>query len=406
MALTDRLNDQTAALAQRFAALTTAPTKARGWQELVGPAPAARSWGEIVGTDQRTPALSWQELRQPSRYTEVLEGFGRISSNYDFLQQGRAARKAQEAATQTATTGQPVTETGGIPPNVARWTQQTQQTFGDLLDPDVMLAIMTNESGGDPTAYNKDGDAWGLFQQVGLGSNDPTTQFAAARKLAEQKLASIKQSYAANGLNPDERTRARDMALAWAGHFDYRTGRPNPSSRDIGSGQTAEQLSAIFLANYDRIKAARRNTQGIPGATGVVASAQQLLGAPYQLGGRRAHPNNPSAGLDCSEFTAWAWEQQGVSLPWNAQQQYNATDRVMVNDLRPGDLVFFSGTNANDPDYITHVGIYIGNGRMINAQDGGVMTADLNSTYWQRHLAGYGRVRGASTPGQGTGRPY
>lgn len=161
----------------------------------------------------------------------------------------------------TDANGNPITdpgltfEGGNSPlPEVAKWAEKTKQTFGDIMDPDVMLAVMTNESGGNPNAYNAAGDAYGLFQQVGLGSYDPDTQFAAARKLAQQKLAAIKQAYAANGLAPDARTQARDFALAWAGHFDYQTGRPNPTSRDVGSGQTAEQLAAIFLKNYDAIK--------------------------------------------------------------------------------------------------------------------------------------------------------
>jgi murein DD-endopeptidase MepM/ murein hydrolase activator NlpD len=158
----------------------------------------------------------------------------------------------------------------GMSPGVAKWAGQAQQTFGGLIDPDVMLAIMTNESGGDPNAYNSAGDAYGLFQQVGLGSNDPNTQFAAARKLAEEKLAGVNAAYAAHGLNPDERTRARDFALAWAGHFDYDTGLPNPNSRDVGSGQTAQQLGDIFLANYDRIKAGRQQA----GAGSVPISAE------------------------------------------------------------------------------------------------------------------------------------
>jgi hypothetical protein len=89
-------------------------------------------------------------------------------------------------------------------PGVAKWAAQAQQVFGGLVDPDVMLAIMQNESGGDPNAYNKAGDAWGLFQQVHLGSNDPNVQFQAARKLAEEKIAGINAAYAKNGLNPDE----------------------------------------------------------------------------------------------------------------------------------------------------------------------------------------------------------
>jgi murein DD-endopeptidase MepM/ murein hydrolase activator NlpD len=160
--------------------------------------------------------------------------------------------------------GQPGGPSTGLEASVARWADQAQQTFGDLGPdvPDVMLAIMTNESHGSPTAYNASGDAWGLFQQVGLGSNDPNVQFQAARKLAQEKLASIARSYAANGLNPDTRTRALDLALAWAGHFDYDTGRANPSSRDIGSGQSAAELSAVFLKNYDAIKNGRASQTG------------------------------------------------------------------------------------------------------------------------------------------------
>jgi murein DD-endopeptidase MepM/ murein hydrolase activator NlpD len=148
----------------------------------------------------------------------------------------------------------------GLSAGVAPWADRTAATFGDLgADmPDTMLAIMENESGGQANAYNAAGDAWGLFQMVGLGTYDLDRQFSAAKQLAQQKLAAIAQSYAANGLSPDERTRARDVALAWAGHFDYATGLPNPTSKDVGSGQTAAQLSAIFLANYDRIKAGKR----------------------------------------------------------------------------------------------------------------------------------------------------
>jgi cell wall-associated NlpC family hydrolase len=328
--------------------------------------------------------------------------FSGLGSKIHDLFAGAFDKDPNKPATPNPPPGGGVTEGSGGPssgmsPGVAKWAGQAQQTFGGLVDPDVMLAIMQNESGGDPNAYNGAGDAWGLFQQVGLGSSDPNTQFAAARKLAEQKLAQINASYAAHGLSPDERTRARDFALAWAGHFDYDTGQPNPASRDVGSGQTAQQLADIFLANYDRIKAGR--TAG--GAGGDWGAG--LIGTPYAIGGLRTHPDNPGAGLDCSEFTAYVWGQKGVTLPWNAQQQYNQTARIEANQLQPGDLVFFRGTNPADPDDITHVGIYVGGGRMINAQDNGVQYADLNSAYWQQHLAGYGRV---SQPTGGGGANY
>jgi murein DD-endopeptidase MepM/ murein hydrolase activator NlpD len=130
-----------------------------------------------------------------------------------------------------------------------------------------MLAIMENESGGDPNAYNAAGNAYGLFQQLNLGSNDPNVQFAAARTLAEEKLAGINAAYAKNGLNPDARTRALDFAAAWAGHFNYGTGQFNPNSYDPGVNQTAQQWAQVFLGNYDKIKAGRQQPQsgaGIP----------------------------------------------------------------------------------------------------------------------------------------------
>lgn len=183
-----------------------------------------------------------------------------------------AATKAAAKGGLPGVTGPPHTGTG-LEPDVARWAQHTQETFGGMMDPDIMLAIMVNESHGNPEAFNRAGNAWGLFQQVGLNSYDPEQQFRGAHNLAQQKLAGIAQSYKANGLNPDERTRARDFALAWAGHFDYDTGTLNPNSRDIGpGGQTAEEYAAIFLGNYDTVKAGRKAGAGGGGTPGSMAA--------------------------------------------------------------------------------------------------------------------------------------
>lgn len=304
----------------------------------------------------------------------------------------------------------------GMTPGVAKWAQQTKQTFGDIqgLDPDTMLAIMTNESGGDPNAYNAaaPGGAWGLFQNVGLGSNDPNVQFQAAHQLAQQKMAAISQSYAAHGMNPDARTRARDFALAWAGHFDYGSGQPNPSSRDVGSGQTADQLTAVFFGNYDKIKAGRTQqtqtgtpTGGGDGTLGSIAApwarkAESVLGMPYTNGGIR-NSGNPADSFDCSSFAGWT-----LGIPrnlWNAQAQYDNTARIGAAQAQPGDRVFFQGTTDNDPSAkpVTHVGIYIGGGKMVQTGGaGGVMISDVNSDYWRSKVYGYGRWQGGTSQGR------
>ncbi len=121
----------------------------------------------------------------------------------------------------------------------------------------------------------------------------------------------------------------------------------------------------------------------------VIATARHYLGVRYVFGG-----TNPSVGLDCSGLVQLVFRQLGIALPRTAQQQYNATSRLTREQLQPGDLVFFARTYADPNDWITHVGIYIGNGQQINAPDEGqvVSIQPVFSGFWGDHFAGGGRV--------------
>jgi cell wall-associated NlpC family hydrolase len=100
------------------------------------------------------------------------------------------------------------------------------------------------------------------------------------------------------------------------------------------------------------------STNGAPApnaaAQAAVDAALSQVGKPYQWGA--SGPNS----YDCSGLTMWAWGQAGVSLPHNSGAQYSATARVDQSDWQPGDLLF-----AGSP--IHHVGMYIGNGQMVEA---------------------------------------
>ena len=110
-------------------------------------------------------------------------------------------------------------------------------------------------------------------------------------------------------------------------------------------------------------------------------------GKPYKYGG-----NSPKTGFDCSGLMQWGYGTQGITLPRTSQEQYNKTTRVERKALQPGDLVFFKGTVPNKSG-ITHVGMYIGNNKFYNASNSGVGEASLDSTYWSKYIAGYGRVK-------------
>lgn len=143
-----------------------------------------------------------------------------------------------------------------------------------------------------------------------------------------------------------------------------------------------------LAAGYDR-----GPTLGAADAgTGVrlLQGAQRYLGVRYVFGG-----TNPATGLDCSGLVQLVYREAGIGLPRTAQQQYDSTARVPESELQPGDLVFFARTYADPHDWITHVGVYVGNGRMINAPQEGDVVREMAvfAGFWGSHYAGAGRPR-------------
>jgi lipoprotein Spr len=108
-------------------------------------------------------------------------------------------------------------------------------------------------------------------------------------------------------------------------------------------------------------------------------------GVKYCLGG------NSDSCIDCSRFTQTVLHDvYRQDLPRTAQDQFNACDKVELEDLREGDLVFFNTGGGRD---ISHVGVYLLNNKFVHAStSAGVMISDLNDTYWQPKYRGAGRI--------------
>jgi cell wall-associated NlpC family hydrolase len=114
----------------------------------------------------------------------------------------------------------------------------------------------------------------------------------------------------------------------------------------------------------------------------IVAIATRYLGYPYVYGG-----SSPATGFDCSGFTQYVYAQAGISIPRHSAAQPAAGPAVSRDALLPGDLVFFAGTYGAG---ISHVGIYVGNGRMIHSSTPGVGVCydSLDAAYWVAHYYG------------------
>jgi cell wall-associated NlpC family hydrolase len=135
---------------------------------------------------------------------------------------------------------------------------------------------------------------------------------------------------------------------------------------------------------------------------GGAAAPQALQAVAYALEQARQHKmylwgaEGPDR-FDCSGLVMAAYDTAGIHLPRTARPQWRATRAVQINALLPGDLVFFA-TDKSNWDTIHHVGIYLGNGKMVNAPHDGV-PVQINSIWWSEFF-GATRVVGAVPPGQ------
>ena len=117
----------------------------------------------------------------------------------------------------------------------------------------------------------------------------------------------------------------------------------------------------------------------------IYKEAQKYVGTAYVWGG-----STPETGFDCSGYVCWVYNQNGYDVGrTTANGLWNKSQHISEAEAKPGDLVFFEGTY--DTPGKSHVGIYLGNGMMVSAGDP-IKYANIHSSYWEKHLAGFGRL--------------
>lgn len=121
-----------------------------------------------------------------------------------------------------------------------------------------------------------------------------------------------------------------------------------------------------------------------PVGSEIAMRAISLLGRPYQWGG-----NGPET-FDCSGLVRYVHQQLGISVPRTAADQFSAAQPIEVDELQPGDLLFFRLESRR----ISHVAIYAGEGRFVHAPQSGrsVELRTLDDRFYRPRLAGAGRL--------------
>ncbi|MBC2261307.1 peptidase P60 [Listeria sp. FSL L7-0091] len=183
-----------------------------------------------------------------------------------------------------------------------------------------------------------------------------------AAKEATARATALREATSSN-VGQEEKATTKTVATS----NDSSGSSSNSSSKSNSNGSASESPSAPAPSGS--------------GYSAMISAARAQLGKPYSLGA-----TGPSA-FDCSGFTSYAFRAAGISLPRTSGAQYAAASKVSASQAKPGDLVFFNYGGG-----IAHVGIYVGGGQMINAQNNGVKYDNITSGYWAKYLVGYGRV--------------
>jgi cell wall-associated NlpC family hydrolase len=128
----------------------------------------------------------------------------------------------------------------------------------------------------------------------------------------------------------------------------------------------AEAAAVIYKALYGKAPAAPAPSRTVASRSGdrlgelLYRAVNPLLGVPYRWGG------TTTSGFDCSGFTSYVYRSVGMELPRTAASQFAKGSAVSTNAMEPGDLVFFDTGSGS----ISHVGIFMGNGKMAHAASG------------------------------------
>ncbi|CAB4857699.1 MAG: hypothetical protein F2793_00215 [Actinobacteria bacterium] len=201
-------------------------------------------------------------------------------------------------------------------------------------------------------------------------------EMKAAKQEADGRLADAERVLA--GLESSERARIAELAAA------------ERKAALATAASTSQQLNQSSQSRPSRPSGPSGPSAGGGGYSGGGRAAAAVRYALAQVGDRYVAAATGPSSFDCSGLTMSAWRQAGISLPHYSYSQYRATRRIPLSQAQPGDLVFYFGGSVH------HVGMYIGNGKMVHAANpgDGVIISDVLGPWYNRYFTGVGRLAG------------
>ncbi|MGW9018422.1 bifunctional lytic transglycosylase/C40 family peptidase [Priestia megaterium] len=311
---------------------------------------------------------------------------------------------------QPETENSTISGTANVPEAVSRWEPLVRKYGAENGLPGsvvpIVLALIMQESGGTAADVMQSSESQskdpGYFNNPEVSIKFGMQHFANVYRKASGDIPTVLQSYN-YGSGFVDWVLPRKYSLDLAKQFSIEQARKNgytcrawrsaeEKSKGMCYGDPFYVPHVMRYVNVTKVESgkggdvAKGSALGDDNFKAIMNEARKYDGDAYVWAGY-----TPTTGFDCSGLMQWIYKQANINLPRTAQEQYNASTKVSESDAKPGDLVFFTGT-YDTSNYITHVGVYLGNGRFYNSNGHGVGESGLDESFWKAHFVGYGRV--------------
>ena len=278
--------------------------------------------------------------------------------------------------------------TANVPPIVEQWRSLVEhyaEEYGIPEYVDLILAMIMQESGGNA---EQTPDIMQCSESAGMSPNAIDDPEASIRQ-GVKYLASLVRSGEAAGVDRETVIQSYNFG---GGYISFIAGNGGKHSEELARQYSSSMASRYGWSSYGDVKYVEHvyshmnfdSAVAGEGYEAMYAVMKEYENVPYHFGGET------KAGIDCSAMSKKIYQAAGITIPRNAQAQYNACKHIPESEARPGDLIFFTGT-YDAGAYITHVGVYTGNNQFFHAGGTKCQFSDFTG-YYREHFVSFGRM--------------